>query len=110
MATPGFDPVRLHLRALVFIEQGQRRSAESALLELHSVAPTYLPGLLERALLHVRYGEAAKAGELMRDIFKRTETLPPDMMLAGPEELPVSYYRACAQAFLDSNKKVPNER
>jgi chemotaxis methyl-accepting protein methylase len=99
------EPVAIHLRALVFIERGQRRNAERVLAELARAAPDYLPGILEQALLHVRTGNPRLATELMRDILRRTESLPPEMSVAGPENLPVEYYRATAQAFLDSNRE-----
>jgi hypothetical protein len=97
---PPPEPVAIHLRALVHIEHGERQVARAALDELCTLAPGYVPGLLERALLHVRSGERAAAGALMRDVLRRTEGLAADEMLAGPEPLPVSFYRESAERFL----------
>ena len=94
------EPVALHLRALVHIERGDKRRAEEELTELTALAPDYLPGILERALLHARLGARAAAAVLMREVLQRTEALPADQLLPGPEPLPVSFYRDSAQAFL----------
>ena len=94
------EPVALHLRALVLIERGDRQTAEKTLTELTAKVPDYVPGLLERALLHVRLGQRAAAAALMREVLRRTEKLPADELLPGPEPLPVSFYRDSAQTFL----------
>ena len=94
------EPVALHLRALVHIERGEKKVAERALDELTRAVPDYVPGILERALLHVRSGEPSAASSLMREVLRRTEKLPADEMLAGPEPLPVAFYRDSAQTFL----------
>ena len=94
------EPVALHLRALVHVERGERRLAESALGDLVRLVPDYLPGLLERALSHVRQGEQKAAAALMREVLARADKLPGAQLLAGPEELPVSFYRDAAQTFL----------
>ena len=96
------EPVALHLRALVHIERGEKQRAEKELTELAKQVPDYVPGILERALLHVRMGERAAATALMREVLKRTEKLPTDELLPGPEPLPVSFYRDSAQTFLRS--------
>jgi hypothetical protein len=36
----------------------------------------------------------------MREVLRRTDQLPPDALLPGPEPLPVSFYRDSAQTFL----------
>jgi chemotaxis protein methyltransferase CheR len=97
-ATP--DPVAIHLRALQFVERKQHQAAERVLQELSRVSPEYLPGLLERALHAARVGEWSRAAKLMRELLGRTDTLKPDEMVAGPEPLPVSFFRASAEAFL----------
>ena len=94
------EPVALHLRALVHIERGEKKVAEQTLDELARQVPDYVPGILERALLHVRNGEPGAASSLMREVLRRTEKLPPDDLLAGPEPLPVAFYRESAQTFL----------
>jgi len=96
------EPVALHLRALVHIERGEKKRAEQELGDLARQVPDYVPGILERALLHVRLGEKAAATSLMREVLKRTEKLPADEVLPGPEPLPVSFYRDSAQTFLRS--------
>jgi chemotaxis methyl-accepting protein methylase len=96
------EPVALHLRALVHIERGEKRRAELELGELAQQVPDYVPGILERALLHVRLGEPTAATSLMREVLRRTEKLPADELLPGPEPLPVSFYRDSAATFLRS--------
>jgi chemotaxis protein methyltransferase CheR len=96
------EPVALHLRALVHIERGERKRAEKELTDLAQQVPDYVPGILERALLHVRMGEKSAATALMREVLKRIDKLPPDQVLAGPEPLPVSFYRDSAQTYLRS--------
>jgi hypothetical protein len=99
---PPPEPVALHLRALVHIERGEKKRAATELTELAREVPEYVPGILERALLHVRMGEPRAAASLMREVLRRTEKLPADEMLPGPEPLPVSFYRDSAQTFLRS--------
>lgn len=94
------DPIELHTRALVLVERGRHSEAQRLLSELGMQWPDYLPGLLERALLFGRCGQAARARALMHELLRRLEGKPADASLRGPEELPVSYYRASAEAFL----------
>jgi chemotaxis methyl-accepting protein methylase len=96
------EPVALHLKALVHIERGEKKRAATELSDLLREVPDYVPGVLERALLHVRMGEPSAAASLMREVLKRTEKLPAEEMLPGPEPLPVSFYRDSAQTFLRS--------
>jgi Tfp pilus assembly protein PilF len=96
--------VALHLRALVHIERGERKRAQKELDDLARQVPEYVPGILERALLHVRLGEKATATTLMREVLKRTEQLASDDLLPGPEPLPVSFYRDSAETFLRSSR------
>lgn len=98
------EPVALHLRALVHIERGERKRAQKELDDLARQVPEYVPGILERALLHVRLGEKSAASSLMREVLKRTEKLPVDDLLPGPEPLPVSFYRDSAETFLRSSR------
>jgi len=98
------EPVALHLRALMHIERGEKKRAEKELTDLARQVPDYVPGILERALLHVRMGEKSAASKLMREVLKRIEKLPGDEVLAGPEPLPVSFYRDSAQTFLSSSR------
>jgi chemotaxis protein methyltransferase CheR len=94
------EPVALHLRALVHIERGEKAVAEKALQELSKAVPDYVPGILERALLHGRAGERGQATALMREVLRRVEKLPDDDLISGPEPLPVRFYRESAQTFL----------
>ena len=96
------EPVALHLRALVHIERGEKKRAEKELTDLARQVPDYVPGILERALLHVRMGERSAATALMREVLKKIDKLPADEVLAGPEPLPVSFYRDSAQTYLRS--------
>jgi chemotaxis protein methyltransferase CheR len=102
-APPPPEPVALHLRALVHIERGEKAVAQRALSDLCAQVPDYVPGILERALLHVRQGERAAAAQLMREVLRRTEDLPLDQELPGPEPLPVRFYRESAATFLRSS-------
>ncbi len=99
------EPVPLHLKALVFIERGDKTASEQTLLELTSRVPGYVPGILERALLHVRLGQRNAAVTMMREVLRRTEKLPLDALLSGPEPLPVSFYRDSAETFLRRSTK-----
>jgi chemotaxis methyl-accepting protein methylase len=93
--------VATHLRALLLLERGQSAAADALLAELSAGAPDYLPGLLERALLHVRAGRKRLAAALMREVLRRAEALPPDVDLDGPERLPARFFSATAHAFLE---------
>ena len=90
----------LPLRALVLVERGLHTAAARALGELVSEAPDYVPGLLERALLHVRLGERTAATRLMREVLRRAVALPGDELIAGPEPLAASFFVQSAEAFL----------
>jgi hypothetical protein len=94
------DPVGLHVKALQFVERKQHPAAERLLNELAHLSPDYLPGLLERALQSARTGQWARASGLMRELLVRTEHRSLEEVVAGPEPLPVSFYRASAEAFL----------
>src|SRR5439155_25191716 len=92
--------VDLPLPALVNVERGDMKVAARALDALTRAVPDCVPGIFERALLHVRSGEPSAASSLLREVLGRTEKLPADEMLAGPEPLPVAFYRDSAQTFL----------
>jgi chemotaxis protein methyltransferase CheR len=100
------EAIVVHQRAQGLIDGGDRRGAEQLLERLVVRAPTYVPGLLEYALLHVRSGRRLRAEELMRELLHRLESLPGNAKLAGPESLPVDYYRIAAQTYLDSAPEV----
>jgi chemotaxis protein methyltransferase CheR len=101
------DPVALHVKALQFVERKQHPAAERLLNELDQLAPNYLPGLLERALQSARTGQWARAAGLMRELLQRTEHRGLEEVVAGPEPLPVSFYRASAEAFLARREVKP---
>jgi chemotaxis protein methyltransferase CheR len=96
------DPAALHEQALVAIERGEARVAERILAELNAACPTYLPGLVERALLHFRQSEQTVAVEWMREVIRRAEYISPADRYPGPDGLPVAFYVLSARAFLRS--------
>jgi len=100
------EPIAIHLRALVSIERGERKSAKAALEELSLRVPDYLPGILERALMHIRQGERLAATQLMRDVLRRTEKMAAEDLVPGPEPLPVEFYRSSAEQFFRSRGGV----
>jgi chemotaxis methyl-accepting protein methylase len=95
----------LHKSALMWIEIGGRGSADKALTELNRAYPNYVPGILERALAHVRKGDAAGAMKWMTEVMKRIEGMPDDKIIPGLEELPVGFYREAARQYLDRPKR-----
>jgi chemotaxis methyl-accepting protein methylase len=97
---PPPEPVALHLRALRHIDRGERQVAEKALAELCKQVPDYVPGLMEHALFKLRNGEQSAAATLMREVLRRTDKLPREALLPGPEALPVHFYRESADNFL----------
>jgi chemotaxis methyl-accepting protein methylase len=92
--------IALHLRALVFIERGQQVSAERMLGELRTVAPDYLPGIFEQALLHVRAGDRRRASAAMDDLLRRCEGISDETTVPGPENLSIEYYRVAARTYM----------
>ena len=94
------DPVATHLLALEALERGWHRRAEQLLHDLSARCPDYLPAVFEQALLHVRAGDVGRGVHFMRELLARTEDLAPEAIVAGPEDLPVSYYRTAARALL----------
>lgn len=94
------EPVSLHLRALALIDGGDHAGARAVLGELLRLAPQYLPGMLEGALLHAREGRRGHAAELMRSVLARAGALPAEAPVPGPEVLPARFYAAAARTFL----------
>ena len=90
----------VHVRALALIDRGEHARARALLAELERLAPEYLPGLLEIALLHAREGRRARAAELMRSVLDRARSLSAEAPVSGPETLPAAYYVAAARTFL----------
>ena len=95
----------LHRSALMWIEIGGRGSAEKALAELNRSYPEYLPGILERALAHVRKGDQTNATVWMKEVLRRCEGRGDDELVPGLEELPIAFYREAARAFLGRSEK-----
>ncbi len=96
------DGVSLHLSALESIDRGDWARVERDLDRLRRQAPDYVPGLFEYALSLARTGERRLAVPLMQEVLSRLDAHPGDALLAGPEHLPVDYYRVAARAFLAS--------
>jgi len=94
------EPVSLHLRALLQIENNELEAAERLLRTLIASCPGYLPALFERALLHLRRGEPAATTQLMREVHKRASALPPEQIVEGPEPLETRFYVESAEAWL----------
>ena len=93
-----------HLDALHLIEQNQKREALNLLSQIQRMAPSYVAALLDQALLYQKSGHNKLASELMQQILRLTEAFSVETMLPGPEELPVSYYRAAAETFLRTRR------
>ena len=94
------DPVAMHVEALHLLEQGERPRSEALLARIRQSAPDYLPACLELALLHAQQGRSAAARACLGELLDKLTGLPEDQVLAGPERLAVSYYRAAGQALL----------
>jgi chemotaxis protein methyltransferase CheR len=94
------EPVSLHLRALLQIENNELEAAERSLRTLIASCPGYLPGLFERALLHLRRGEPAATTQLMREVHKRASSLSPEQIVEGPEPLEARFYVESSEAYL----------
>jgi chemotaxis methyl-accepting protein methylase len=101
------EAVALHRSALVWIEVGGRGSAEKVLADLNRRYPDYLPGILERALVHVRKGEHDTAETWMREVLRRAQALPADGVVTGLEPLPATFYRDTASAYLARSGRRP---
>jgi chemotaxis protein methyltransferase CheR len=99
------EPVAVHLRALALIDRGDDAQASALLDALCEDAPEYVPGLIERALLHLRQGAVPLAQKRMRDVLRLTVRLPADQILAAPEPLPVQFYADSAEAFLERHER-----
>jgi len=66
-----------------------------------------LPGILERALVHVRKGEHDTAETWMREVLRRAQALPADGVVTGLEPLPATFYRDTASAYLARSGRRP---
>jgi len=104
------EAIALHRSALTWIELGSRGSAEKVLADLNRRHPDYLPGILERALVHVRKGELATAEAWMTDVLRRAEALPAESIVRGLEPLPAAFYRDVARAYLERHARGETRR
>jgi hypothetical protein len=94
------EPIQLHVQALAHVDRNEQEAATQLLTQLVGELPDYLPGLLERAMLHVRQGERLAATRLMREVLRRAAALPADEIVPGPEPLPARYFVKSAEDFL----------
>jgi hypothetical protein len=70
------------------------------LAELRAIAPDYLPGIFEQALLHVRAGDRQRASAAMDDLLRRCEGISDETTVPGPENLSIEYYRVAARTYM----------
>ncbi len=101
--------IALHRSALVWIELGGRGSAQQVLADLNRRFPDYLPGILERSLVHVRKGEHDVAETWMREVKRRAEAMPHDVVVLGLEALQDSRDRDTASAYLARSARRPGD-
>jgi chemotaxis protein methyltransferase CheR len=92
--------VAQHVEALHEVESGNIEAAERRLQRLGLEHPTYLPGVLERALLASRRGQNTLAVRLMREVSAAANALTPTTIIIGPMPLPASFYAQTAETFL----------
>jgi hypothetical protein len=59
-----------------------------------------VPGIMERALAHMRKGDTEGAKYWMTEVMRRVEGLPDDQVVDGLEDLPVAFYRDTARTYL----------
>lgn len=100
------DPVRAHLQALERLDGGDRRGAEALLRQLSKAMPDYIPGVVETALLRARSGDAAGACELMSHVLRLATGRSKNEVLPGPENLPLRFYVASAEALLEQHDGI----
>ena len=93
------DHVKVHLEAIHLIEARRFGEAEALLGALIGHA-SYVPALLELALLAERRGRPARATELATLVLELLHGRAPDDDVTGPELLPVQYYTTSARTFL----------
>ena len=106
-SSPGVSQqaLALHRSALMWVEIGGRGSAEKVLGELNRTHPDYLPGIMERALSYVRRGDVTNALTWMKEVLRRTDGRKDDEIVLGLEELPISFYRDTARAYVERSEK-----
>ncbi|MFT3836908.1 MAG: CheR family methyltransferase [Myxococcaceae bacterium] len=97
---PPAPQVVLHLSAIARRDGADLRGSADLLDELCSRYPNYLPGLLDRALLHARLGERSRAETVMRRLAELARAWPSGRQVEGPELLGAEYYLESASAWL----------
>jgi chemotaxis methyl-accepting protein methylase len=111
-ATPASTPPRgrevdEHCAALALVELGDLGQARDALRQLRRRAPAYVPGVIDLALVSARLGHGQESVRTMREALELLQPLEDKAPVAGPETLPVEYYRAVAQVFLNQRRGHP---
>jgi len=96
--------VDAHCAALALVEHGDLGQARAALRDLRDRAPAYVPGVVDLALVNARLGHGQEAVRTMREALELLQPLEDQELVAGPETLPVEYYRAVAQVFLNQRR------
>ncbi|HYV47682.1 MAG TPA: protein-glutamate O-methyltransferase CheR [Myxococcaceae bacterium] len=106
--TPRRGPeVEAHCAALELVEHGDLGQARAALRDLRGRVPAYVPGVVDLALVNARLGHGQEAVRTMREALELLQPLEDQALVAGPETLPVEYYRAVAQVFLNQRRGHP---
>lgn len=106
-ATPGAqrtEDVAMHVEALARLERGDTRGAHAQLAALADAYPTYVPGMLELAMLDSRLGHARRASTLVRRVLELLAPIADDAVVSGPEPLGARFYRETAFAWLRSKR------
>lgn len=99
--------VEAHCAALALVEHGDLGQARAALRDLRGKVPAYVPGVVDLALVNARLGHGQEAVRTMREALELLESFADQELVAGPETLPVEYYRAVAQVFLNQRRGHP---
>jgi len=99
--------VEVHCAALALVEQGDLGQARAALRDLKGRVPAYVPGVVDLALVNARLGHGAEAVRTMKEALELLAGREDGEPVSGPETLPVEYYRAVAQVFLNQRRGHP---
>jgi chemotaxis methyl-accepting protein methylase len=90
----------VHRSILRKIEREELAIARTALMELLERDPAYVPAHLELGLLELRVGRHAAATKAMVKVLGMLEHSSAELMLDGPEQAPVAFYRSVAEGVL----------
>jgi chemotaxis protein methyltransferase CheR len=99
--------VEIHCAALALVEQGDLGQARAALRDLRGRVPAYVPGVVDLALVNARLGHGMEAVRTMKEALELLAGREDAEPVSGPETLPVEYYRAVAQVFLNQRRGHP---